>query len=77
MAKRIEFDPPEGFVMPEGVAENEDFEVMAAVRVKPDGRLCLVELDGIRMPGFKEDDDDGKTYADASVDAMEGEPSGY
>lgn len=73
MPKRVEFDAPEGFVLPEGKAVNDDIELMATVRMKTDGRLCLVELDGVRMPGFKEDEDDGKTYANASADAMEGD----
>lgn len=73
MAKRIEFDAPPGWVIPEGMAVGDDAELMATVRIKPDGRLCLVELDGTRMPGFRDDEDDGKTYADASADAMEGD----
>lgn len=71
MAKRVEFDAPSGWVSPEGVGENEDIELMASVRVKPGGRLCLVELDGIRMPGYRKDDDDGKTYAQASSEAYD------
>lgn len=75
MPKRIEFDAPDGFVLPEGKAVGDDFELMATIRMKPDGRLCIVELDGNRMPGFRDDEDDGKTYADASADAMDGDES--
>ncbi len=71
MPKRIEFDAPEGFSLPEGKQVGDDIEVMATIRVKPDGRLCLVEIDGHRMPGYRDDEDDGKSYADASADAME------
>ena len=78
MPKRIEFDPPEGFVLPEGKAVGDDIELMATVRVKPDGRLCLVALNDERMPGFRDDEDDGKSYATASADAMDdGEKGGY
>jgi len=76
MPKRIEFDAPEGFVLPEGKGVGDDVEVLATVRAKSDGRLCLVELDGHRMKGFKEDEDDGKSYAEASSDAMD-EQGGY
>lgn len=68
MPKRIEFDPPEGFSLPEGKAVNDDIEVMATVRMKPDGRLCLVAVNDERMPGFRDDEDDEKTYAQASSD---------
>lgn len=71
MPKRIEFDAPDGFVLPEGLGVDDDIEIMATVRMKPDGRLCLVELDGTRMPGFRDDEDDGKTYAQASAEAMD------
>ena len=69
--KRIEFDAPEGFVLPEGKAVGDDVELMATVRMKPDGRLCLVEIDGVRMKGFRDDEDDGKTYAQAAADMMD------
>jgi len=74
--KRIEFDAPDGWNLPEGKAVGDDIEVMATVRVKPDGRLCLVELDEHKMPGYRDDEDDGKTYAQAAGDAMEQE-GGY
>lgn len=76
MPKRIEFEAPKGFVLPEGKGEGDDVEVLATVRAKSDGRLCLVELDGHRMPGYRDDEDDGKTYAQASSDAMD-EQGGY
>lgn len=76
MPKRIEFDAPDGWSLPEGKATGDDVEVLATVRAKSDGRLCLVELDGHRMKGFRDDEDDGKTYAQASADAMD-EQGGY
>lgn len=72
--KRIEFDLPEGFVQPEGVSVNGQFESLAIIQLKEDGRACLVALDGYRMPGYKEGDDDGKSYASA---AAEGMPESY
>lgn len=76
MPKRIEFDAPAGWSLPEGKATGDDVEVLATIRAKSDGRLCLVELDGHRMKGFRDDEDDGKTYAQASADAMD-EQGGY
>lgn len=76
MPKRIEFDPPEDFVWPEGMGEDDEAEYVAVIRRKPDGRLCLVALDGIRMPGFRKNEDDGKTYAEAAAEGLEGEENG-
>jgi hypothetical protein len=76
MAKRIEFDAPDGWVLPEGKAIDDDFEVLATVRMKKGGRLCLVELDGHKMPGYRDDEDDGKTYAQAAADSMDDEGIG-
>lgn len=77
MAKRIEFDAPDGFVLPEGKGAGDDVEVLATVRAKSDGRLCLVELDGHRMKGFRDEDEDEKTYVQASTEAMEQGEGGY
>lgn len=75
MAKRIEFKLPEGFVSPEGVSKNGQFEALATIQLKDDGKACLVAIDGYRMPGYKDDDeDDGKSYASA---ASEGMPESY
>ena len=75
MPKRIEFDAPEDFVWPEG-ADEDEAEFVATIRRKPSGRLCLVELDGIRMPGYRNDEDDGKTYAEAAAERMDNAQGG-
>jgi hypothetical protein len=41
-----EFDAPQGFEVPEGSEPGADFQAVATVRQKADGRLCLVSLDG-------------------------------
>lgn len=77
MAKRIEFKLPEGFVQPEGVSKNGQFEALATIQLKDDGKACLVAVDGYRMPGYQEEDsdeDDGKSYSQA---ASEGMPESY
>lgn len=77
MAKRIEFELPDGLTIPEQVSKNGQFEVLATIQLKDDGKGCLVALDGYRMPGYQEKDadgDDGKSYSQA---ASEGMPEGY
>lgn len=76
MPKRIEFDAPDDWSSPEGKAIGDHVEVLVTVEIKSGGRLCLVELDGHKMKGYKDDEDDGKTYAQASSDAMD-EQGGY
>lgn len=74
MAKKIEFELPEGYSLPDGVSTNGQFETLATLALKSNGKACLVAIDGYRMPGYTErDEDNGKTYAQASKDAMESE----
>lgn len=78
MAKKIEFDMPDGLSLPEGVdPDGGEFDVLARIKSKDGGkRGCLVALDEYRMPGYKEgdekDSDDGKSYAEAASEGMEG-----
>lgn len=78
-SKRIEFDLPEGFTIPDGLSEGKEFESLATVKLKKDGSACLVALDGYRMPGYKEEDesapdsDDKRSYAQAASDGMMGQ----
>lgn len=41
-----EFDIPKGFQTPENLANDAEFESLATVRLKGDGRACIVALDG-------------------------------
>lgn len=77
MAKKIEFRLPEGFVVPEDVSKNGQFEALATIHLKDGGKACLVALDDYRMPGYKDGDKDepeeydGKKYADAASEGMQ------
>lgn len=53
---RVEFDPPKGFVPPEGSEGGKPFDVVCTFEVK-DGKLCLKVLGETDMPGY--DDNDG------------------
>lgn len=68
--KKIEFTLPEGLVVPESSSKiGDQFETLATVEIKSDGNVCLVALDGYRMPGYTDGDD--KSYEDAAAEAME------
>ncbi len=49
MAKEIEFPAPEGFAPPEDAEPGKSFEVMATLRQKDDGTLCLEAIDGVAL----------------------------
>lgn len=46
-----EFDIPKGFQTPENLANDAEFESLATVRLKGDGRACIVALDGNPLGG--------------------------
>lgn len=75
-SKKIEFDLPDGFSIPEGMSTNGEFDTLATVRIKDDGSACLVALDGYRMPGYQEGDEqesedkDNRSYSQAASDGM-------
>ena len=48
-SKRVEFQIPEGFMLPEGA--DTDFDLVCSFRVKPGGTLCLTKLGDVEMPG--------------------------
>lgn len=52
----VEFSPPPGLMIPEGLTADATFELPAEFRVKPDGKICLVAIDGVDLPE-KEDDE--------------------
>lgn len=79
MAKRIEFPKPEELAIPEGISKSGEFEALATLQLKKDGKtLCLVAIDGNRMKGYREeddnepDDDDSRSYAEAASTGVEG-----
>jgi hypothetical protein len=55
---KIEFNLPAGLHLPDGVAEGGTFDVSAKLQVKEGGKVCLVELDGMPMPGYADGDDE-------------------
>lgn len=49
---KIEFVTPEGLTLPEGTQPGDKVELMAEFQVKPDGRMCIVSIEGAAMPGY-------------------------
>lgn len=55
--KRVEFRPPAGFILPEGVGRGDEFDSVCTFKVKEDGTICLTKLGNTPMPGYGKDKD--------------------
>lgn len=84
MAKLIEFSPPAGLKLPEALEADGEFDALATFRYKKSGKICLVEIDGNPMPGYKDNDADegdyvagvGKRYEESMMPNNPGMPVG-
>jgi len=58
--KLVEFKPSAALVQQVGeqAAPEQEFEVLCKLRAKPNGNWCFLEVDGIAMPGYKDEDED-------------------
>lgn len=71
-SKRVEFTPPEAFALPEGVAPDEDFDMVATFRVKQGGTVCLVAIGDVKMPGYDDSDKGGQPMYEDEANEMMG-----
>lgn len=80
-ASKAVFSPPEGFQPPEGAdAPGKEFDMVCTLKVEEDGRLCIVKLGDQDMPGYDDDEEDGrhgrpsyKKYAQGIMSQMNAE----
>lgn len=54
MANKIEFSPPKGFVIPEGIQPGHDFDMVCTFRATPGGKICMVQLGDQKLDGYSE-----------------------
>jgi len=47
---------PEGFTMPEGIKGDEEFEVVASVKME-DGKLHIYKIDGMEVEEMEDEED--------------------
>lgn len=81
MAKKIEFELPKDLTLPDQISSNGEFDALATIKIKKDGKACLVAIDGYRMPGYREEDEqeseqeemeeDSMSYSEAASEGME------
>jgi hypothetical protein len=69
-AKEVEFPAPQGFAAPEDTEPGKSFEVMATVRMKDDGKVCLEAIDGVPV-SYKEESETPE------METAEGEDPGF
>lgn len=50
----VEMRPPEGLMLPEGLEEDGTFDLTTTWRMKPDGKMCVVAVDGVPVPEKEE-----------------------
>lgn len=65
----IEMTPPEGFMVPQGLEGDATFVTETEWRIKPNGKMCVVSVDGVEVPQ-KEDkmeEDQEEFYAPPST----------
>jgi len=58
--KQVEFQIPDGFVVPEGTETGEEFDAVCSFRVKDNGTVCLTRLGDTEMPGYREAKEDAR-----------------
>lgn len=58
MLKKIEFELPAGWQLPEGKKAGDRVEGVYELELKPNGMACLASLDDVPMPGYTDDDYD-------------------
>lgn len=72
--KKVEFEPPTGFTLPEGVGRGDDFDAVCTFRVKEDGTICLTRLGDTPMPGYGEKPERKRAYTDVAQEMQAARP---
>jgi len=59
MAAYPEFQPPESYILPEGLKDGETFEDIATFKLKKSGKICIIKVgDAPILDEGKKDDED-------------------
>lgn len=66
-----EFSAPPGFVAPEGTEPGTTFPVVVELKTKPDGKLCLVSIEGAEYRERDPEEPDDDSYEEEEVVATE------
>jgi hypothetical protein len=65
-----EFDAPPGFTPPEGIEPEKPFPALVELQVKPDGKLCLVSIEGSAYPEEEYEEEDEEMEMEMEEEEM-------
>lgn len=68
---KVTFTPPKEYTVPEGIEEGDTFDVAATMKMESGGKLCLVKVDDIPMPGYEEEAAKGRKAQGADMAAAD------
>lgn len=68
---KVTFTGPKEYTVPEGIMEGDTFDVAATMKLEPSGKLCLVKIDDIPMPGYEEEAEKGRKAQGADMASAE------
>ena len=71
---KIEFTPPPGWKAPEGAKPGDIIQVTFDVELKPDGKACLVKMEGSPLPGYEDSPPDVGSETGTDMTASMGMP---
>jgi hypothetical protein len=74
MPEMPEIDLPDGFGPPQGTEPGQDYEAVVVLREKPNGKTCVVSLDGSRYQS-EDDDYDEEEEVETTEEVVE-QPAG-
>ena len=71
--KRIEFKPLPAMTQLAGeqVDEGDTFELLTTYAQKPNGNWCIVEIEGVKAPGYQDNEDKDTDFGKRYQQAME------
>lgn len=55
---KVVFELPEGSTALQELPEGETIELAAVFRKEPDGKVCLVEADGVEVSSYEDEEED-------------------
>lgn len=69
-SKQVEFMPPQGFTVPEGVSPGDSFDLVCSFKMKDSGMICMTELGDTKMPGYDDKQEERPSYGKYSEEMM-------
>lgn len=79
-SKKVEFQPPKDFAIPEGLSAGERFDSVCTFELKDTGTVCMTMMGDADMPGYgkeeKAEHESKPDYGNVAGDLMNNKPTG-